>query len=104
MDRFLLWVTLRQTPLLVGNRLFYQSWGSYFDLADNTESVMMLSVEHPLQSDCGPCLLVLFRCINLTAEWSGLLLPLFSIQIIFQSISHEAEKKLIEKEFSFFFF
>lgn len=83
----LIWITQQQTPTLVGSTLSYQSRGSYFDLADNTESVMMFSVEHPLWSDCGPCLLVLFRSINLTAEWSGLLLPLFSIQIIFQSIS-----------------
>lgn len=90
---FHFWVTQRQTPTLISTRLFYQSWGSYFDLANNTESVMMFSAEHPLQSDCRPCLLVLFRWINLTAEWSGLLLPLFSIPIIFQSISHETEKK-----------
>lgn len=83
----LIWITQQQTPTLVGSTLSYQSRGSYFDLADKTESVMMFSVEHPLWSDCGPCLLVLFRSINLTAEWSGLLLPLFSIQIIFQSIS-----------------
>lgn len=74
-----IWLTQRQTPTLVGIALSYQSRGSYFDLADNIESVMMFSVENPLSSDCGPCLLVLFRCINLTAERSGLLLPLFSI-------------------------
>lgn len=44
----LIWVTQQQTPTLVGTRLFYQSRGSYFDLADNTESVMMFSVEYPL--------------------------------------------------------
>lgn len=39
--------TQRQTPSLVGATLFYQSQGSYFDLAGNIERVMMFSVEKP---------------------------------------------------------
>lgn len=97
--------TQRQTPSLVGATLFYQSQGSYFDLAGNIERVMMFSVENPLWSDCGPCLLVLFRCINLTAERSGILLPLFSIQIISQAISQKfANTEKLQKFKKFFFF
>ena len=96
--------TQRQTPSLVGATLFYQSQGSYFDLAGNIERVMMFSVENPLWSDCGPCLLVLFRCINLTAERSGILLPLFSIQIISQAISQKfANTEKLQKFKKFFF-
>lgn len=87
-----IWITQQQTPTLVGTMLFYQSRGSDFDSADNTELVMMFSEKNPLWSDCGPSLLVLFRCINFTTEWSGLLLPLISIQIIFQSISPKFPK------------
>lgn len=67
--------------------------------ADNKRPVMMFSAEHPLQSDCGQCL---FGCISLAAEWSGLLLPLLHVQMIFKSISHKVEETQSRRMFYVF--